>query len=153
MKNVTLRQSQQEDLLFLYEVSTLALQSLIEALCSTQETLEEFKETFVPEKVQVIQYGGEDVGRLRVVRSEEVIDICGIQILPAFQRKGIGTKIFEGLIREAEKLRIPLMLEVHEVNASARSFYAKFGFIQIDEIKDKSKLILQYTPHEGDQLI
>ncbi len=148
MKKITLRQAQKEDLLFLYNVSTQGLQPVVEALSSAPETFEEFDRTFIPEQVQVIQYEGENVGRLRVVRSKESIYIAGIQILPEFQRKGIGTKIFEDLIQEAEELHVPITLEVHEVNTSARTFYAKLGFTQIGVVEDKPKLILQYTPHK-----
>lgn len=146
MKNVTLRQAQKEDLLFLYDVSIQAIRPVVELLKSETETFEAFKDKFKSEEAQVIQYGEEDVGRLRVVRSKESIYVGGIQILPLFQRKGIGTKVLGELIREAEELQIPIVLEVHEVNASARSFYTKLGFVQIDVVKDKPKLVLQYSP-------
>lgn len=144
MKNVTLRQAQEKDLLFLYDVLTRAMQPVVDALHSTKKTLAEFEKTFEPEKIQVIQYDGKDIGRLRVVRSNETIYIGGLQILPEFQGNGIGTEIMEQLITESNLLGIPITLEVHEINLKAKAFYMKLGFKPSEVVN--GKLHLKYAP-------
>lgn len=145
----TLRMANKDDLHFLFEVSTKAMLGVRKLLKPNLElNLEkEFKvyfKKFVPEKIQVIQLNGIDVGRLRVVRSSDEIYIGGIQILPEFQHKGIGSAVFTDLVKEANQLKIPIMLEVSKVNEVAKKFYVKLGFVKVNE-KD-SNWIMKYQP-------
>ncbi|MDB5265652.1 MAG: N-acetyltransferase [Parcubacteria group bacterium] len=114
---------------------------------STQERLAEYKEKFVPEEIEVIQHYGEDVGRLRVVRSADSIYIGGIQILPEFQNKGIGTALFTELIEESKRSNLPIVLEVHDVNTRAISFYKKLGFEEGEKVKDQT--VMRYLPNQA----
>lgn len=148
----TLRQATPEDLDFLFKVSTEAMKpvaEMSEALeeKSTQERLAEYKEKFVPEEIEVIQHYGEDVGRLRVVRSADSIYIGGIQILPEFQNKGIGTALFTELIEESKRSNLPIVLEVHDVNTRAISFYKKLGFEEGEKVKDQT--VMRYLPNQA----
>ncbi len=148
-KIFNLRQATYEDLDFLFKVSTLAMRPTVLAInpdreFDEQKELEKYKEKFVPNEIDIIQFEEQDVGRLRVVRSEDSIYVGGIQLLPEFQSKGIGTAIFEELIRESEQLNVPITLEVHEVNQDAIRFYEELGF------KSKSKAgnqtVMTYAP-------
>ena len=146
---VSLRQSTSEDLNFLFEVSTEAMRPVAETLnpekvFDEQEERAKHEEKFKPENIQVIQYDGQDVGRLRVVRSEDSIYIGGIQILPEYQGKGIGTSIFTDLVEESEKTGLPIVLEVHDVNEKAIGFYKKFGFQEGEKVKDQT--VMRYVP-------
>jgi len=144
IKKFTLRQATEEDLAFLYNVSTEAMRPVVEALGHKEKGLSEYKEKFEPEKIQIIQSSGKDIGRLRVVRSSESIYIGGIQILPEFQGQGIGTAILEELIKESNEQNIPIILEVHNVNTKARAFYERLGFTKTEVMGEK--LILKYFP-------
>jgi len=147
--SVSLRRASPEDLNFLFTVSTEAMRPVIETLnpdkvFNREEELKKYKEKFKPEDIEVIQYGGQDVGRLRVVRSNESIYVGGIQILPEYQRQGIGSAIFSDLISESEQTGLPIILEVHDVNEQARSFYQKLGFQEGEQVNDQK--IMKYIP-------
>lgn len=146
---VSLRRASEEDLAFLFNVSTEAMKPVVQTLnpdkvFNEQEEVEKYKAKFRPEEIDVIQYEGKDVGRLRVVRSEESIYVGGIQILPEFQGKGIGTSIFTNLIQESEQSGLPIILEVHDVNEQARNFYKKLGFEEGEQVKDQK--VMKYSP-------
>jgi len=134
----SLRAAKKEDLHFLFEVSTKAMLPIRKLLdpnlqLDLEKEFKDYAKKFVAEKIQVIQFNGLDVGRLRVVRSADEIYIGGIQILPEFQNKGIGSAIFADLIKEANELKIPIKLEVAKVNEVAKKFYKKLGFVKADE--------------------
>lgn len=147
----TLRSATEADLPFLFKVSTEAMEPVHEALhpgeeFNEEQEFEKYKNKFEPNKIQVIQYEGKDVGRLRVVRSSESIYIGGIQILPEFQGKGIGTALFTELIEESEQTGVPITLEVHDVNQSAINFYKKLGFKESG--KEENKMVMKFTPEK-----
>ena len=130
---ITLRQSTDEDLSFLFNVSTQAMLPVsqildVDKIIDSKIQLEDYKSKFKPDKIQIIVFDGCDVGRLRVVDKENQIYIGGIQILPQYQNLGIGTWIFEQLIERANISQKTIMLEVHKINTKAISFYDKLGF-------------------------
>ncbi len=144
----TLRKAkQQEDLDFLFKVSTAAMQPVADALGDRKSEAERraaYEEKFNPEDIDVIQFEGTDVGRLRVVRSPDSIYVGGIQILPEFQGKGIGTALFTELVEESKKTGVPIMLEVHDVNTNAMNFYKDLGFKE--DGKTEKQTILKFVP-------
>ncbi len=148
-EEVSLRQAKSEDLDFLYTASIEGMRPVHERLNPGEVQDEDaarakYESGFDPEKIQVIQFNGQDAGRLRVVRSPESIYVGGIQLLPEFQGKGIGTKIFTDLKQESDISGVPIVLEVHDVNEEARRFYASLGFAEGDKIPNKT--ILTYNP-------
>ena len=145
----TLRTSTKDDLHFLFDVSTKAMQPVREIIKPDLELdlvkgFKDYSEKFEPEKIQVIQFDGEDVGRFRIVRSEEEIYVGGIQILPQFQNKGIGSEIFKDLVKEANDLQKIIRLKVSKVNKIAKKFYEKYDFVSIGE--EGTDFIMKYTP-------
>ena len=148
MPKFTLRPAEPKDAEFLFNVILEAMKPVstflrTEAFDYDKEFKEHLKK-FESEKVNVIQCEGKDIGRLRVVRSEDSIYIGGIQLLPSFQGLGIGTAIMSDLIRESEQLGIPILLEVHYVNEAALSFYTKLGFKEVNRLE--KKLEMKYIP-------
>lgn len=102
-----------------------------------------YKDSFEPSKIEVIQDGNESIGRLRVVRGDDIY-IGGLQILPEYRGKGIGTEVLEGLIKEAEDAGKKITLEVFHNNPRAQNLYEKLGFRVIQE-NEKQK-IMEYVP-------
>jgi len=145
----TLRIARKDDVRFLFKVSTRAMLPVRKVLqpnlkIDLEKEFNEYVKKFVPEKIQVINFNGIDVGRLRIVRSLDEIYVGGIQILPEFQNKGIGSAIFVDLIKEAEELKVVIMLEVAKVNSLAKKFYTKLGFVKLHE--KEVNLIMKYAP-------
>ncbi len=145
----TLRTATADDFEFLFDISIRAMEHVDKALNPSKdfdkaEELRKYREKFVPSEIQIISYEGEDVGRLRVVRSNESIYIGGIQIPPEYQGKGIGTALFLDLIKESEETGLPITLEVHNVNENAFNFYTKLGFIRVG--LEENKTLMEYRP-------
>ncbi len=145
----SLRKATPSDARFLYEVSTKAMKPVVDALnpnkvVDEERDFAEYTAKFDPSKIDIIQVDGKDVGRLRVARTPESIYIGGIQILPEYQGRGIGTALFTNLIRESIDSRIPIMLEVHDVNVDALTFYKNLGFQQ--DGREANKTIMRYSP-------
>lgn len=144
-----LRASSANDLEFLFRVSTEAMSPVDDALnpgkiFNREEEFKKYRLKFVPEEIEIITYLNRDAGRLRVVRTSEYIYIGGIQILPEFQGKGIGTAIFTDLISESNQSGLPITLEVHDVNTTAIKFYTSLGFVSGGH--EGNKTLMQYIP-------
>jgi ribosomal protein S18 acetylase RimI-like enzyme len=92
----------------------------------------------------VIESGGERVGRLRITRTTDHIELSGIQLLPHVQGRGIGTAIIEDLKAEAQAAGIPLDIGVEKDNPRARRLYERLGCVQIAE--DDQEHTLRWCP-------
>jgi GNAT superfamily N-acetyltransferase len=51
----------------------------------------------------IIEVDNEPVGRLRVTRTSDHVELCGLQLLPRAQRRGIGTAIIEDLKQKPKR--------------------------------------------------
>jgi len=103
-------------------------------------TLEQVRGEIPGSTTSVIEVSNERVGRLRITRSADCIELSGIQLLPDIQRHGIGTAIIEDLKAQAASVGIPLDLGVEKDNPDARKLYQRLGFIQVSETDDECKL-------------
>lgn len=88
----------------------------------------------------VIESAGEPIGRLRVERTEDGIELSGIQIRPGLQSRGIGTSIIEELQREAATANVSFFLNVGHNNPRARSLYERLGFVYVGEAGKEARL-------------
>jgi ribosomal protein S18 acetylase RimI-like enzyme len=92
----------------------------------------------------VIEFGGERVGRLRVTRSRDHIELSGIQLLPKVQGRGIGTAIIEDLKAEAQVTGACLDIGVEKDNPQARRLYERLGCVRVAE--DEQEYRLRWCP-------
>ncbi|TDD16586.1 GNAT family N-acetyltransferase [Kribbella turkmenica] len=88
----------------------------------------------------VVELAGERVGRLRIRRTAEVVELCGIQLDPGAQNRGIGTAIIRELQAEVAADGVPLELGVEKDNADARRLYERLGFAKVGESETEYKL-------------
>ncbi|MEU4194498.1 GNAT family N-acetyltransferase [Kribbella sp. NPDC026611] len=105
----------------------------------TRETLDD-----PTTSVNVVEQHGKPVGRLRITRFPDLIELSGIQLLPRVQGQGIGTAIIQNLQAEAAARGVPLRLNVEQNNPAARRLYHRLGFTQIAQ--DGPEAILQWPP-------
>jgi ribosomal protein S18 acetylase RimI-like enzyme len=103
-------------------------------------TMEQVRSDNPDRTTSVVEVDNERVGRVRISRTAGCIELCGIQLRPAFQRHGIGTAIIEHLKAQAAAAAIPLDLDVEKDNPEARRLYDRLGFVQIDETEQEFKL-------------
>ena len=95
----------------------------------------------------VVEVNNKPVGRLRITRTTDCVELCGIQLLPDIQRHGIGTAIIEDLKAQAAAVGIPLELDVEKDNPDARRLYERLGFVQVGETAQECKL--RWNPPPG----
>jgi ribosomal protein S18 acetylase RimI-like enzyme len=103
-------------------------------------TMEQVRDAGPDETTSVVEVDHERAGRLRVTRTTSGVELCGIQLLPGFQRHGLGTAIIAGLQAEAAAAGVPLDLGVEKDNPDARKLYERLGFTEVGETGQEYKL-------------
>jgi ribosomal protein S18 acetylase RimI-like enzyme len=94
-----------------------------------------FLRRFDPDRWQVVEAAGEEVGMLIVEEREDEVFLSELQIVPAWQGRGIGTSIVRSLMERAAAVGKPLTLRVLHVNPRAKALYARLGFQPFEEIE------------------
>lgn len=89
---------------------------------------------------------GESVGRLYVDRSDEMISILDITVLPEYRCRGIGSDVIGRLIDEARESGRNLQVHVETFNPS-QSFFKARGFDTKGD--DGLNLRLVWSPHQN----
>jgi ribosomal protein S18 acetylase RimI-like enzyme len=112
----------------------------------TEWTLEQIRAAIPGSTTSVIEIGGRPVGRVRTVRTAGSIELCGIQLLPEVQRRGIGTAIVADLKAQAAAASLPLELSVEKDNPSAGKLYHRLGFAPVGETEDEYRLRFDPRP-------
>jgi len=77
---------------------------------------------------RIIQLGRGDIGIIGFERHSDHWILEKLYVLPAYQNRGVGSRLIERLKREAEVAGVFLRLTVLEVNP-ARRFYERHGFV------------------------
>jgi ribosomal protein S18 acetylase RimI-like enzyme len=95
----------------------------------------------------VIEVEAEPAGRLRIVATAGRLELAGIQLLPGFQRHGVGTAVIEDLKAQAAAQGVPLDLDVEKDNPEAHRLYVHLGFTQVGETEQEYKL--RWSPPAG----
>jgi ribosomal protein S18 acetylase RimI-like enzyme len=88
----------------------------------------------------VIEVDGQPVGRLRIIRSHDSVELAGIQLLSQAQGRGIGTAIINDLKAEAAAAGVPLDIGVEKDNPDARRLYERLGCTKVGETDREYKL-------------
>lgn len=86
-----------------------------------------FARKFVPHEMQIITLGRHDVGWLQLQEAADEIVLGQLFVAPAFQGRGIGTKVVSDLLANAQAKNKSVTLEVLK-NNRAREFYERLGF-------------------------
>ena len=102
-----------------------------------------FAEWFKHEEVSVITADGLDVGWIQQRLDDKGILLGSIYIAPAMQRKGIGSRVIQALLRLARKKSKPVTLAVMKINP-ARALYERLGFRITHE--DEYKVYMRADP-------
>jgi ribosomal protein S18 acetylase RimI-like enzyme len=128
--NVTLRGATTNDADFLYRLHRAAMQAyVVQTWGQWDETWQSqyFQHHLDPSAYQIIVLHGQDIGAISVVRRVTDIFLGNIELLPAYQRQGIGTQLIQTLLDEAHQKGVAVTLQVLKVNP-ARRLYERLGF-------------------------
>lgn len=94
----------------------------------------------------VAEMAGQVVGFIALIASEDVCEVGGLFLDPAFHGQGIGKALMDKAVAE----KGPLKVEVFQRNAIGRRFYAAYGFVAsgeyFHEASGQMTLQLRYSP-------
>ena len=107
-------------------------------------TLEQLRDEVPGSVTSVVTAYGADVGRLRVVRTDELLELAGLQLLPDHQGRGLGTRIIRDLMAEAAANRRAFGLSVEKDNPRARALYERLGLVVTGEDGDQYVMRLRF---------
>ena len=130
-KELTFRSVVDKDSDFIYLLKKMTLKQYVEQTWGSWD--EEFQvarhnQVFSPEKFEIIQYEGKDIGVLKTQENDESVEIDIIEILPKYQNKGIGSYIVQNIIDSTSQKHKSVSLQVLKVNTKAVKLYKHLGF-------------------------
>lgn len=94
----------------------------------------EYHARFPDARHQLILIDGEPAGRFWTGEDEEQIRLLDIALLPQFQKRGAGTILLRGLMKEAASAGKLLRHMVFVLNNDAHRFYERLGFVVIEDL-------------------
>jgi len=129
--HIAFRQISSDDFEFLWRLHNAALKKYVEKTWGWNEEWHRanFKNTFNPNDGEIIVAGGADAGFLWIIEKEAETLLASIRLLPAFQKRGIGTHIIKNLLDKSKK---PVSLQVLKINP-AKKLYERLGFETVSE--------------------
>ena len=137
----TLRQANEADYDFLYQLHKTAMQDYVEMTWGWNEEWQQeyFAKKWNPQPRQIIRVNGQDAGVLVVEIRQGEYYLALIELLPEFQGMGIGTAVLTDFLLEAQVRGLPATLHVLKTNGRARQFYERLGFAIVadEEIRYK----------------
>ena len=92
---------------------------------------------------RIVESEGVNIGLFKVVPEKTCIELYQIQLLPAYQNRGIATVLLTQLIEQANDSQRCIRLSVLHKNP-AKNLYARLGF-KVDVVSDHSYEML-YIP-------
>jgi ribosomal protein S18 acetylase RimI-like enzyme len=104
--------------------------SQIRALLEMQYDVQEqsYRMQYPQARTSIIRLENERIGRMIINSGAREIRLVDISLLPEFRNGGIGTKIINDLIKEANGKNLPVALTVAVGNPSASRLYQRLGF-------------------------
>jgi ribosomal protein S18 acetylase RimI-like enzyme len=138
-----LRGATEADREFLWSLHALAMRGPVERTWGWDEDFQKgyFEENFDPDERQIVVVDGRDAGVLQTERSEDSLFLANVEILPAFQGRGVGTGIVRDLLAEARARDLPVTLQVLKENPRARRLYERLGFVVTGETETRVHLM------------
>ncbi|MGI8522104.1 MAG: GNAT family N-acetyltransferase [Nocardioides sp.] len=149
---VQVRPATEDDVPFLTDVAVLTLKDQGRWPDDQDET--EYREGYVDwtreqvrgeepdSSLSVLEMDGVRVGRLRVVRPGDMVEIAGLQVMPDYQGQGIGSEVVRAVTIEAHAAGLPLELGVEHDNPRARALYQRLGLRAVGDDGDETRMRL-----------
>jgi ribosomal protein S18 acetylase RimI-like enzyme len=133
----SLREARSDDLEFLLALHEATMREYVERVWGWDDDQQAsiLRSRFRPELWQIVQAENQDIGMLVVEDEAGGIRLAEIEILPAWQSRGIGSAIIRRLMEQAAETGRPLTLRVLHVNERARALYKRLGFRPFKEIE------------------
>ena len=137
---------------FCYRLHQAALGEHVTAIWGWDEKAqrEYHRRAFDPDSWMIITADGADVGMIDIDYRAEEIYLGRIEILPDHQGRGIGTRLIEPLLAEADRRGQDLILDVLAVNRRAIAFYRRLGLHEVSRHGPNDiKIRMRYVAGSG----
>ena len=144
-----LRLAMGKDYDFFYRLQVAAMKEYVTQTYGWNDAVQAryLRQKFAEREHQIIIVDGQDVGVLEVNRSEDEVMLVNIQILPEYQRQGIGTAVIRDVLVDASRQGSPVVLWVMKVNP-VRELYERLGFEIVEETATHYKMEATNGHHE-----
>jgi ribosomal protein S18 acetylase RimI-like enzyme len=93
-----------------------------------------YRTQFPQARFDIMELGGERIGRVVVDRPGTMLHIVDQAIVPHLRNRGIGTALMRVLLDEAARVQLPVRLYVASSNDPSLRLYLRLGFTPIEEI-------------------
>jgi len=147
MLDYRLRQATDADYDFLYRLHVAAMRDLVTHVWGWEDARQErfFADHFDPAHSRIVIVDGMDVGVIAVEWGAADVFLANIEILPEYQRRGLGAALVTQIITEAEACHLPVRLQVIKINP-ARRLYERLGFVSTGETETHHLMALAHVP-------
>jgi GNAT superfamily N-acetyltransferase len=135
MNNISLRAATSADTAFALHLTEACMRTYAEQTWGRWDGRADLDVEFD----QIVQLAGRDVGLIGVDRRSNGWFLDKLYLLPAYQNRGLGSRLLLSLIDEAKSAQIALRLTVLEVNP-ARRFYERHGFVLTHTISPRQHM-------------
>jgi len=141
-KLFSLRPASDEDKELCYSIHRASMLDIVAQVFSWDEDDQRtrFAREWDPSELQIVVVDDTEVGVIAVVYRPDHILLSGIELVPAFQGRGIGTALIKGLQSVAAKRCLPLHLGVFVPNKRAKALYDSLGFKEIERSEIKIQM-------------
>jgi len=136
LKNIELVPVTIEDYQFGFDIKKTTLGEYIEKTWgdwNEEEQLNFYKKEFVIDNCFIVKNNNINIGWLKIIETDEIVDINQLFILPEYQNKGIGGKILNDIMENGINNNKRINLQVLKCNKKAQKLYEKLGFMIDDE--------------------
>ncbi len=138
MQDISLRKATEEDRAFVDDLTREVMQNYVNSIWSDERHRQQYFKinAFKCEFTQIIFENEKPIGRITLIEKPTEIIVDGIHLLPQAQGKGIGGKLLQQTILDAEKMQKKLSLVVLKSNP-ALLLYKRLGFVVMSETMER----------------
>lgn len=131
--SITFRKADKDDIYFLLALRKQTMDGyLADAGIETSENYHLSRITEHYDDSNIILCDGQVIGLLKLGVLKTSVHIRQFQILPEFQKRGIGEQVMMLVKKKAKELGLPITLNVL-LNNPAQVFYLRLGFQQVGQ--------------------
>ncbi|WP_433143449.1 GNAT family N-acetyltransferase [Actinomadura nitritigenes] len=133
MSDVALRPATPADSEFCFQLHKAAMGDYVAAIWGwdEQDQRDYHARGFDPGHWKIITADGADIGMLSVEYRATEVYLGRIEVHPEHQGRGIGTRLINALLDEAEQQGKDLVLDVLAVNHRAQALYRRLGLREV----------------------
>jgi ribosomal protein S18 acetylase RimI-like enzyme len=128
---LSLRPATPRDLEFLWSLHRETMRRYVDAIWGWVECdqRERFLKNFEPTDLQIIEVDGKAIGLWHVEWRSDHVFLVSVEVLTAYQNRGIGSKLIGDLLEKAEERGLAVRLQVLLGNP-AENLYRRLGFCE-----------------------